>query len=847
MCDVSSPESASLKNLSAALLASVSLCAFATTAYAQVEADTNIETVVVTGSRAAPRAQLDTLAPVDVISTLQISHMGTTDLADALSQALPSLNFTHPAVADGTDSLRPATLRGMSPDQTLVLINSKRAHTSSLVNLNGSLGYGSAAMDLNTIPSAALANVEVLRDGAAAQYGSDAIAGVINLRLREAKDGGAFTVTAGAYDTDPSYNLGGAPTPPAGVTLPKSRHLDDGSTITISGWKGIDLGQGFVTLTAEYKNQEHTTRAGPDPRQQYAPLASGALDPRELTFNRFDNWYGDPKMQQYTLYLNSGYDLADNLHLYAFGGYQFRNAVSAANWRRPDQETIVNPATNLLAVYPNGFLPKIGSKIEDATAAVGIKGLNDGWAWDTSFTYGYNGYRFNTLNSINVSLGPTSPTNFYSGGPRYDQGVWNLDITRPLDILGMQDTTLAFGGEVRFEDYKISAGDPASFAQGSYITPGGIRGAAEAQGFPGFSSSDATPASRNSPSAYVDVEFHPLAGLDVDTAGRFENYSDFGTTVNGKVAARYDFDENFALRGAISSGFRAPSLQQENVSYTSTVFLNGSPVNTVILRASNPIAITVGSVPLKPENSINYSIGGVFRMGDFSATLDGYSISVGNRISLSDNLTAANVTALFPVAQQIGGARFFTNGLDTLTQGMELVTAYKWQPEWDYGGFNFSFSASHNETTVRNVRSTPQLSALTPAPVLQTAYRLETLTKGQPKWKSNLSVDWTYDWLGMTATGNYYGPLLQPFNTSNTAADYKLGGKILFDLEARADFWNNFQLALGAQNLLDTYPTTPPYVLGGSNISTNGVGQFPEYSPFGFDGRYVYARLSYHL
>jgi iron complex outermembrane receptor protein len=810
-----------------------------------VAANIETETVVVTGSRAAPRAALDTVAPVDVISTNQISHMGTTDLAQSLSEALPSLNFTHPAVTDGTDSLRPATLRGMAPDQTLVLINSKRAHTSSLVNLNGSLGYGAAAMDLNTIPSAALGSVEVLRDGAAAQYGSDAIAGVVNLRLKEASSGGGVTASGGFYDTDVSYNLTGAPQP-TGAAVPTSRHLEDGAIAVVSAWKGFDLGNGFVTITAEYKDQQHTTRAGPDPRQQYA-LVSGAFDPREATFNRFDNWYGDPKMQQYTGYLNAGYDLSNDVHLYAFGGYQYRDATSAANWRRPGQQTLANPASNLLAVYPNGFLPKINSLIEDATMTAGIKGVADGWAWDTSFTYGYNGYHFNTVDSINVSLGPTSPTRFYSGGPRYGQGVWNVDVSRPLDILGMSDVNLALGGEVRFETYRITAGDPTSYAFGGYVTPTGNIGGSGAQGFPGFAPSDAVSTSRNSQSAYVDVEAKPVDGLDVDVAGRFEHYSDFGSTVNGKIAARYDFNDMFALRGAVSSGFRAPSLQQEFVSYTSTTFIAGVPINSTVLRASSPIAKFIGAVPLKPENSVNYSAGGVFRLENFSATLDVYSISVGNRIALSDSITQANAIALFPASAQIGGVRFFTNGVDTITKGAELVATYKWQPEADIGNFNFSFSASNNETNVRALRSTPQLSSLSPAPAFLTHYRIASLTEGQPKWKSALVTDWTYDWLGVTATADYYGPLLQPFNGNNVLGDYHLNGKILFDLEARADVLDNVQLAVGAQNLFDTYPTTPPYVLNGLNISTNGVGQFPEYSPFGFDGRYLYARISYRL
>src|SRR5262249_11237403 len=250
-------------------------------------------------------------------------------------------------------------------------------------------------------------------------------------------------------------------------------------------------------------------------------------------------------------------------------------------------------------------------------------------------------------------------------GPRYGQGVWNLDISRPLDVLGLKDVNLAFGGEVRFETYSITAGQPESYSYGGYVTPSGTTGGAGAQGFPGFAPSDAVKANRNSQSAYIDIEARPIERLDIDIAGRFENYSDFGTTVNGKIAARYDFNDMFAVRGAVSSGFRAPSLQQEYVSYTSTTFIAGNPINSIILRASNPIAAAIGATALKPENSVNYSVGGVFRWENFSATLDLYSISVGNRIALSDSITQANAIALFPSTSQIGGVRFFTNGVDT--------------------------------------------------------------------------------------------------------------------------------------------------------------------------------------
>ncbi len=802
-----------------------------------------VEAVVVTGSRSAPRAALNTLAPVDVISATQMTHIGSTDLAQALSEALPSLNFTHPAVTDGTDSLRPATLRGMSPDQTLVLIDSKRAHTSSLVNLNGSVGYGAAAMDLNTIPLGALANVEVLRDGASAQYGSDAIAGVINLRLREARSGGDVSVTTGVYDTNVNYNTTGAPNP-TGAALPGSRHLNDGATTTVSGWKGFSLGdKGFVTATLEYKTQAHTTRAGPDPRQQY-PLVGTAFDPREQTFSRIDNWYGDPKLDQYTGYLNAGYDMSGEVHLYAFGGFQHRDSNSAANVRRAIQETSV-PATNLLAVYPNGYLPKIHGQIDDATVAGGAKFATGPWSWDASLTYGYNRFKFGVIDTINVSLGPNSPTTFNAGGPQYQQTVANLDGTRKLSLLGMSDVNLAVGAEVRTEQYRIFAGEPASYANGGYVTPSKTVGAAATQGFPGFSPSDAVSASRTSESLYADIESKPIDNLDIDIAGRYENYSDFGSELTGKLAARYDFNSNFALRGAISSGFRAPSLQQEYISYSAITFLGGQQITNAVLRASNPVASFIGAIPLKPEQSTNYSVGGVFRAGPFSATLDGYIIRLNNRITLSDPLTQANVLALFPASAQIGAARFFTNGVDTTTTGQDFVATYKWRPTGDIGRFDFSLSASHNQTTINAIRSTPQLSALNPAPAFLTNYRIESLTKGQPNWKSSLVTDWTYGRYGLTATATYYGSLLQPFNTGNTLGDYTLAAKTLIDLEGRATVGEHVHLSLGVQNLFDTYPTTPPYVLNGQNISTNGVGQFPEYSPFGFNGRFVYVKVGY--
>nr|MEA2799175.1 iron complex outerrane recepter protein [Phenylobacterium sp.] len=814
--------------------------AMAQTAATKAAAATSIEELVVTGSRGEPRSKLDTIAPVDVVSETALTRSGTTELAQALAFALPSLNFTRPAVTDGTDTVRPATLRGLSPDETLVLINSKRAHAAALVNLNGSIGYGSGAVDLNTIPAVALSSVEVLRDGASAQYGSDAIAGVINLRLREASTGGFFSVTYGQYDTDVETRP--SPSPIPGVVLEPKKHRSDGGTTTVTGWQGLPLfGSGFLTISGELKFQQHTTRAGPDPRQQY-PLVGGAFDPRELTYDRYNNWYGDPKLDQYTGYANAGYDLSNGVHLYGWGSYQFRDAFSAANVRRAIQE---NAGSNIISVYPNGFLPKIEGKVTDSSLAGGANGKAGDWSWDASVVWGRNEFHFGVTDSLNASLGPSTPREFDAGRLIYQQTVGNLGLTRTVQV-GAQAVNLAAGVEIRGENYQIKAGEPASYVNGGFFTQPGVLGGSGAQSFSGFSPANATDKSRTAESVYVEAESR-FGDLDLDAAARYEHYSDFGDVGTGKLGGRYDLTPDFALRASVSNGFRAPSLQQSFITTTSTNFVAGLPVQTILLPPSDPRATLIGATQLKPERSTNVSGGGVFRSGSFSLTVDAYYIKIKDRIVLSDILQQANVIALFRAGgvNDIGGVRFFTNGVDSETKGVEAVANYKWRPDPAWGEFDFSASASHNETTLTRVQSTPVLSALTPAPVFLPHYRTATLTDGQPKWKGTLVADWELGPFGVTAQALYFGKLLQPANNSNAAGDYTLSPKTLINLEGRWKVGHGLQLAVGADNLLDTYPTTPPYVLNGVTLSSNGVGAFPEYSPFGFQGRFVYARVNY--
>ncbi|HEU4376157.1 MAG TPA: TonB-dependent receptor, partial [Telluria sp.] len=517
-------------------------------------ADDSAAVVVVTGTRVSNRTALDTSAPVDVISAETLKNAGTTELNQALSVALPSLNFPRPALTDGTDTIRPATLRGMAPDQTLVLVNSKRRHASSLVNLNGSIGRGSAAVDLNTIPSAIVKNIEVLRDGAAAQYGSDAISGVINLRLRTDRSGGEGTVIYGAHKTE--YDLINDAVPAGGTwSGPSSRKRTDGQTATVSVWKGLPLGEdGYLTLAAEYKDQARTERGGYDMRQQYAKV-NGAFDPRENTINRFNAWYGDPDMKQSTLFANAGSNLGDGVKLYGWTSYQKREAQSGGYFRRAQD------VRNLVSIYPDGFLPLISPTVDDYSATGGVTWTMGAWDLDASLGYGKNKMQFQIDNTLNRSIGAASKTSFDAGGFSYDQTVLNLTGVRSVAMASLASPlNVAVGTEARREGYKLFAGEPDSYRFGGEMV-GGVPAAAGAQVFPGFRPANAVDSSRTAIGVFTDLEANLTEQLLASVAVRGEHYSDFGNSLAGKLAARYDFSKQFALRGSLQNGFRAPSPQ----------------------------------------------------------------------------------------------------------------------------------------------------------------------------------------------------------------------------------------------------------------------------------------------
>jgi iron complex outermembrane receptor protein len=762
---------------------------------------TAIDDIVVTGSRVPSRSRLDTLAPVDVVTAETLSNRGTTEFATALAQTVPSLSFARPSANDGSDSIRPATLRGLSPDQTLVLVNGTRRHASALVNVNGTVGRGSAAVDLNAIPTGALDRVEVLRDGASAQYGSDAIAGVINLRLKEAREGGGASVTYGQYATTVKTARG-------------ERDETDGRTITASAWQGLGLGSdGYLTLSAEYLNREPTNRSDLDPR---------------VTPNAVTARLGDPKVEQWTVFANAGKPLNANWEAYGWAGYQDRDSEGAAFPR------LANNANNVPSIYPNGFLPKIAINSKDLSLAGGVKGEIVGWSADFSLVYGRNALDFRTEDSLNATYGAASPTSFDSGSLIYDQLVFGADFTRQFEVGLSGPLNFAWGLEARREGYKIEAGQPESWNRGPLGSNTALAGGA--QGFVGFQPSNEVDEDRDAVALYADVEIPLTDKLTVEGALRVEDYSDFGDAQTGKLAARYDFSPNFALRGSISTGFRAPSLQQSFFTSTSSVIQNGAVVETGTFPATSEVATALGARALKPETSTNYSLGAVVRLGNFDLTVDAYRIEIEDQIVLSELINRSFSPQVAGLLDPLGvqAARFFLNGVTTETEGVDIVGRYRLRTE-STGNWDFTVAANVNDVSVTKLPTSS--SVLNPVPTLFARSRILTIEEGTPDTKVSGSVDWSLGRWGATARATYYADVLQPGSTP--ANDYSTGAKTTIDLEGRFQVTDRVGIAVGIDNVFDEYPDFVP-----ETLNSNGVLGFPYYSPFGFNGRYGYARLS---
>ena len=885
--------------------------------------------VIVTGSRVANRTVADSPVPVDVISGEALTTGGSGETNTVLNALVPSFNFPRPSIADGSDVIRPATLRGLSPDQTLVLVNGKRRHVSALLNINGTVGRGSAAVDLNTIPALAIDRIEVLRDGASSQYGSDAIAGVINVRLRTANHGGKASVSYGKYVTQlqgvpellglqtsggqPFFDPADAAAATNGQAAAGSRYLagvygrdarrHDGDTWTLGLNVGVPIGEGFINVTGEYRDRDFVNRAGYDTRPNYIRPSATTFDPRELTFNRLNFLLGDPKTEDYNLVLNAGLPVTGDFQLYAFGTLSHRDGLSAANYRQQSNAanrdfSAISAATtpnnaNFVAIYPDGFLPLISSDYDDRSIAGGIKGSAGPWSVDLSGVFGHNEIDYRTLNSINTSFGPNGPRNVDAGGIRFNQFTANLDITRQLELGLFKPLTFAFGAEYRHENFKERPGQLESYAAGPFTAPtrtttaadcaasGGVFAAATGvctfpgrtaavgqQGFPGIPASARTDNSRHSYAGYAELDTDLFDGFTVTAAGRYEHFSDFGDTVNGKLALRYAFVPQFAVRGSISNGFRAPSLHQQFFTTTSTNFVAGVPVDIVTAQVGSAIARSLGSQPLDPEKSVNLSAGftaNPFR--SFNLTADYFHIKIRDRVVLTENLGASGNAATDAAARtalnaagfnSVGAARFFINGLDTTTQGVDVVGTYRFGVA---GLGNWSLSAAYNYTQNKINKRLNNLGPLAANPNLVLFGRVEGIRfeKGQPRDKLVLSGDGSLGAFGITARSTRYGRVVAPTATSLTGfplglSDYGpddvfLKPKWITDLEVRFTFKDHATFSLGADNLFDVYPTRLPFgarpaSVGGQTPANQIYIPYSGFSPFGFNGRFLYGRFT---
>ena len=767
---------------------------------------------ITVGSRAVG-VEGEAAVAVDIISAKQIELTGATETMQVIQRLAPSFNFPRTTIADGSASVRPATLRGLGPDQVLVLINGKRRHTAALVHVNGTVGRGSTGADMNAIPVTAIERIEILRDGAAAQYGSDAIAGVINIVLKSGASPAAISLRAGGTSTD------------QGVGDPTTH---DGGLKDAGLNKGFKLGKGWVSITGEYRDRNRTNRAGPDPRDQIV-----AGDAGRNVVAQPSHWVGDAETTDYLAFINAEVPAGDNSFVYALGGYSKRDATAPGFYRRALQFT-----QNWPQIYPIGFLPLIQTGIKDSSGTLGVRGTRNDWFWDASLGGGRNSMDFNIKNTLNASLGPTSKTEFYAGAFVADQILGNLDLSREFKGILAGPLNLAFGAEFRREGYQLKAGEPDSYRDGGVKASNGATAVPGAQVFPGFRPSNEADKSRSNVGVYADAEGDVAGPVRLSAAGRFEHYSDFGSNLTGKLTVRIKAGERLILRGGVGSGFRAPSLAQSNFSAVSTNFISlpgqGTvPVEVGTFAVASPVARALGATDLKPEDSVHLTGGFAFTPSkSFDFTADYFNIKIDDRIVFSGNFTGGAITTLLaPLGAT--GARFFTNAINTRTTGFDLTANYRTAFS---GGSTLRFFAgySHNQTSIRGeVATPPQLAGL--GNVLYDRVERARTECGQPRNQVRLIGNFAKGRFAANANVGMYGSYCVKQLNATGADDQVFSKKYITDLEASYRL-EKITFGIGVQNLFDVYPEQ---VL--KQLQPQGV-RYPGTSPFGINGRFAYAR-----
>jgi len=812
--------------------------------------------IVAVGTRYSGRTVIESPVPIDVISAKEIHATGLTQTTQILQQLVPSYNAPQPSITDGSDHMRPATLRGLGPDQVLILVNGKRRHTSALVHVNGSIGRGSTGVDLNAIPGSAIAKIEVLRDGAAAQYGSDAISGVINIVLKEemgldatASYSQYFSSVTRGYAEDEenlpdnsdanNYDWDGN-----GIGGPQDVDYRDGETLNLHLGYGLKIAQdGKLYVSGHIRNRERAVRAGLDPRQQYFDG-----DPRENSFNRLNHVYGQGESVDYSLFFNGSIPVGDaGGQVYAFGGYNDRQGSTGCFYRRARDNRTVR------SIHPDGFLPTLDNRLKDFSVAAGVKGNVGKWTYDLSETFGNNSFNFIVDNTNNASEGTASDTHFDSGTLKFRQATTNLDLLRGVDIGTASPLNVAIGAEFRWDNYQIDPGEVDSYLNGGVpVLDGPNAGKPAPVGascFPGFSPRNATDAKRTNIGLYVDLENNLTEAFLLGVAARFENYSDFGSTVTGKVAGRYELSEMVALRGAASTGFRAPSLAQANYSAIATNFIDGVPFEVGTFPVDDPVARALGAKDLDAETSVNFSAGLTVSQSNFSLTADAYLINIDDRIVFTENFTGSGI-ASFLQSQGIdaNGGRYFTNAVKTETKGLDIIGRYA--TTVGPGTFRFTAALSFSETNITNkneIETPAVLAQFTSRPLFGRTEqgRFEV---GQPHQKHNFTANYDVNRWSFMARAIYYGEVTDLNSgdpdpaTGINLRDETFGAKVLTDFEVSYELKDGIGVAVGANNLFDVYPDKQL-----KRNSFNGIFPYDGLSPFGFFGRSIYTRLNVNL
>ena len=791
-------------------------------------AATSIEAVSVIGTRGEERTVISAPVPIDVLSSLEVRSTGRTETSQMIQALAPSFNFPRTTLGDATDNVRPATLRGLSPDQALVLVNGKRRHVSAVVNINGFVGRGSEAVDLNAIPAGMIDHIEILRDGAAAQYGSDAIAGVINIVLKSTAPGDV-TAQAGEYSTKE----------PQVANFTSETYKHDGKLFYANADHGWQFGQsGYVFVGGELRDRGYTNRAAPDTRVQYFQNLKPS-DPNLPVPGGIDFKIGDSYQHDMLGWLNAGTTFSNGVQLYAFGGASRRFGDAFGFWRRPRDDN------NFRGIYPNGFLPEEQPIVKDGSGFVGVKGQSIGWEYDLSTGYGRDVFDMNVVNSVNVSMGTSSPTRFYAGQLAFGQWTTNLDVFRDFKT-AVVPLHAAWGVEYRDDQYKVGKGEPASYENGGVTIIDSLGNATTrpapvgSQVYPGFQPQDAGSHSRNNAAGYLDLSSDLTSQLFLDVAGRYEHYSDFGNTTTGKVAARYEPVHGVALRGAVSSGFRAPSLGQEYFSNTAINFV-GTPAVPLEIRTfpvSDPVAQVLHSKPLRPEKSMNYSAGVALEpVRSLSLTVDFYRIDLKDRIALSNNFNSAAVVDTLKAhgINNVQGARYFTNAVDSRTNGLDVIGNY---------GYSFTprvllrLTAAYNGNWTKVTRI--DSSAILPGQGNALFSRVDQarLEKGNPRNNLVLSAHLDLRRFGIDFRNQRFGQVTS--YGASSAGDQTWSPKWVSDLALSYGPVSRATVTLGADNIFNAYPD--PTIIGNTN---SGILPYSGISPFGINGRFLYAKLSY--